>query len=94
MPTLASSNILNKTELGPDLDRSENLSYRLKKSKRKIHNFDNWVEAWSHYEKLVVKYVAVGCHEAFVDYCLFMQSVTKRLIGIVLLCMISNTGLN
>ncbi len=39
---LASSNIMNKTYL----DGSENSSYRPKKSKRKIHNFDNWVEAW------------------------------------------------
>ncbi len=59
---------MNKSELEPYLDSSENLSFRPKKSKRKIHNFDNWVGAWSHYEKLVIKYVGLGCHEAFVDY--------------------------
>ncbi len=52
-PPLASSDIMNKTELEPYLDGSENLSYIPKNSKRKIHNFDNWVEAWSHYERLV-----------------------------------------
>ncbi len=78
LPPLASSNIMNKTELEPYLDGSENLSYRPKKSKRKIHNFDNWVEAWSHYEKLVIKYVGVGCHEAFVDYHLFMAECNKK----------------
>ncbi len=51
---LASSNIMNKIELEPYLDSSENLSYIPKKSKRKIHNISNWVEAWSHYEKLVI----------------------------------------
>ncbi len=78
LPPLASSNIMNKTELEPYLDGSENLSYRPKKSKRKIHNFDNWVEVWPHYEKLVIKYVGVGCHEAFVDYRLFMAECNKE----------------
>ncbi len=67
LPPLASSNIMNKTELQPYLDGSENLSCTPKKSKRKMHNFDNWVEAWSHCEKLIIKYVGVCCHEAFVD---------------------------
>ncbi len=69
LPSFASSNIMNKTELEPYLDGSENLSYRTKKSKRKINNFDDWVEAWSHYEKLVIKYIGVGCHKAFVVEC-------------------------
>ncbi len=54
------------------------MSYRPRKSKRKIHNFDNWVEAWSHYEKLVIRYVGVGCHEAFVNYGLFMAESNKK----------------
>ncbi len=78
LPPLASSNILNKTELEPNLDVSENLFYRPKKSKRKIHNFDNWLAAWSHYSKLVVKYIGVGCHQTFVDYHLFMAQYKKR----------------
>ncbi len=52
------------------------------------------MEAWSHYEKFIDKYVGVGCHETFVDYRLFMAECNKRLTGIVLLGMISNTGLN
>ncbi len=68
LPWLASSNFLNKTELEPYLDGGENLSYRTKKRKKNIYTFDNWVEAWSHYEKLIVKYVCVGCHETFIDY--------------------------
>ncbi len=78
LPPLASSSIMHKTELEPYLNGSENLSYRPKKNKRKIHNYDNWVEAKSHYEKLVIKYVGVGCHEAFVDYGLFMAECNRK----------------
>ncbi len=46
---------------------------------RRVKYFDNWVYAWSHYEKLVVKYVGVGCHVGFVDYCQFMAEGNKTL---------------
>ncbi len=85
LPSFASSNIMNKTELEPYLDGSENLSYRPKKNKRKIHNFNNWVETWSHYEKLVIKYVGVGCHEGFVDYRNFYGRVQQN-VQLVLYC--------
>ena len=78
LPPLAASNLINKTELEPYLDGRDNLSYRPKRTKRRINNFDNWLEAWAHYEKLVIKYVGVCCHEAFVDYRLFMTECNKK----------------
>ncbi len=78
LPPFASNNIMNKTELEPYLDGSENISYRPKKSKRNIHNLDNWIETWSDYGTLVIKYVGVGCHEAFVDYHLFIAECNKK----------------
>jgi hypothetical protein len=78
LPPLAAGNFINRTELEPFLDGRDNLSYRPKRTKRRINNFDNWLEAWAHYEKLVIKYVGVCCHEAFVDYRLFMTECNRK----------------
>ncbi len=56
--------------------------------------FDNWVEVWSYYEKLVVKYLVFNAMRHLLITIYLLQSATKSLTGIVLLCMISNTGLN
>ncbi len=78
LPPLVASNLLNKTELEQYIDSGDNLAYRPKRSERMINNFKNWLEVWAYYENHFVKYVGIKCHEAFVEYRLFMTVFNKK----------------
>ncbi len=72
-PIGSASNIANN-ELEPIFDSSTNtVTYRPKKFKRQIANYDSWYQAWCNFEKLMVAVHEVAVHEVLSDYRTFIM---------------------
>ena len=65
------------TELEPVLE-GNTVSYRPKKSKRQITNYDSWYIAWCNYEKLMISVHGVALHEIMCDYRTFIMEANKK----------------
>ena len=65
------------TELEPVLD-GNTVSYRPKKNRRQITNYDTWYVAWCNYEKLMISVHGVALHEIMCDYRTFIMEANKK----------------
>ncbi len=79
-PIGSASNIANN-ELEPIFDSNTNtVTYRPKKFKRQIVNYDSWYQAWCNFEKLMVAVHGVAIHEVLSDYRTFIMEANKKFV--------------
>ena len=65
------------TELEPVLDGNA-VSYRPKRNRRQITNYDTWYLAWCNYEKLLISVHGAALHEIMCDYRTFIMESNKK----------------
>lgn len=55
-----------------------NVAYRSKKQKRRVINFNTWLEAWSNYEQLMISYHGIQLYSVMVQYRMLIMSYDRK----------------
>ena len=65
-------------EIQQIFDNEGNVTYKPKRSKRRINNLQNWLEAWSNYEKLMIEYHGMQLYDIMWRYRKYICDCDKK----------------
>ena len=68
----------NFGEMQSYVDPSGNLVCRSKRQKRRINNFNTWLEAWSAYEKLMIMFHGLDLYSVLADYKMLIMQFDRK----------------
>jgi hypothetical protein len=78
LPSIMATSHLPLTDIEPYLDSNGMVCYKQKRSTRKIANFSTWTEAWTRYQKHLVKHLRSEVHSSMADYFIFILESDKK----------------